>query len=69
MITASKIKHIYCVFITALPHSLKLIYQQVKGVFIIAYDQNHGHCSSLKIQPNGAGGMAGKKKMQQGNKR
>jgi len=34
----------------------------VKGVFIIAYDQNHGHCSSLKIQPNGAGGMAGKKK-------
>jgi len=34
----------------------------VKGVFIIAYDQNRGHCSSLKIQPNGAGGMAGKKK-------
>jgi len=32
----------------------------VKGVFIIAYDQNHGHCSSLKM--NGAGGMAGKKK-------
>jgi len=32
------------------------------GVFIIAYDQNHGHCSNLKIQPNGAGGMAGKKK-------
>ena len=69
MITASNIKRIYCVFIAALLHSLKLIQQQVEGVFIIEYDQNHRHCSSLKIQPNGAGGMAGKKKMQQGSKR